>query len=186
MSLTQYSLLVRAADVLEFAPRAKELFEQAAAIASGTSRARRDHLVNEFGGKIRRMLDSDGARWGDRLKVAVALNDGDLWPCLLKWSRQELEAATAAREGTAHMTRLVSLLESAECQFEVKLLAVLFGDLVPIIKSSQSSFLGSVTYQEFQTITALRTRYALSMFSCSRTCFVSHAPCLSGSTFWPL
>lgn len=144
--------------MLEWAPKAKELFEQAAAIASGTSRARRDHLVETFGGKVRRMLDSDGARWGDRLKVAVALNEGDLWQRLLAWSRAELAAATATREGTAHLTRLVELLSSAECRFEVQLVAVLFSDLLPIIKASQSSFLGSVTYQQFQTITTLRAR----------------------------
>jgi hypothetical protein len=167
-----FLLTLRAADVLEFAPKAKELFEQAAAIASGTSRAQRDHLNSEFGGKVRRMLDSDGARWGDRLKVAVALNSGDLWSRLHVWSRAELAAATAAREGTAHLTRLVELLGSAECRFEVQLLAVLFGDLISILKSSQSSFLGSVTYQEMQTITALRTRCV-----CGGACLYLHVCC---------
>jgi hypothetical protein len=167
-------------DVLELAPKAKELFEQLSAVASGTSRARRDHLIEHFGGKVRRMLDSDGARWGDRLKVAVALNEGDLWARLLAWSRTELAAATAARDGTAHLTRLVELLGNLECRFEVQLLATLFGDLIPIIKSSQSSFLGSVTYQEFQTITALRARCV----GCFLLCSSSHVLLSSGSTLW--
>jgi hypothetical protein len=158
-------------DVLEFAPSAKELFEHASSIASGNSRARRDHLEKEFGGKVRRMLDSDGARWGDRLKVAVALADDDLWSRLLQWSRAELTAATAAREGTAHLKRIVELLGSAACRFEVKLLVCLFSDILPIIKASQSSFLGSVTFQQFQTITALRSRYDLCEGTRNRIAF---------------
>lgn len=104
------------------------------------------------------MLDSDGARWGDHIKVAVALNDGDVWSRLLAWSRAELVAATAAREGITHLTRLVALLGNPEARFQIKLLCVLFGDLVGLIKSSQSSFLGSITYQDCQTVTALRPR----------------------------
>lgn len=56
---------------MAFLPFAKEMFEVTASICGGHSRKQKARIIDAFGGDLRRTLDSDGDRWGSRMRVIV-------------------------------------------------------------------------------------------------------------------
>jgi hypothetical protein len=91
--------LLAGADVWAFFVHAKELLESWATLAGTQSRKRKHRLIAVLGdASARRALDSDGQRWGDRMRALALLFSGEedeelTWDKLLAWLKSELNDA---------------------------------------------------------------------------------------------
>jgi hypothetical protein len=140
--------------VIAFFPSAKDLFEVAAAICGGHSRKQKARLIEVFGNDLRRTLDSDGDRWGSRMRVVVQLESKpELYDELLAFAEAQIAAAEESGDGKVNYEKLQRLLRDPRTRFEFCALNVLFGqDMVDLLGASQSSQLTSFSFAEWATI----------------------------------
>jgi hypothetical protein len=115
------------------------------AVAGTKSRKRRHRLLAKLDkASDRAVLDSDGQRWGARLRVFLLLfrpsakhGDEMLWATLQTWVNEELTLAKKEKNvATAQLDELKRLLDSQFCRFMSQAMFWMFGDVAPLTKSA--------------------------------------------------
>jgi hypothetical protein len=158
--------LLCSGDVLAFVPSAKRLLELLSAVAGTKSRQRVHRLLQKLEkASDRHVLDSDGQRWGDRLRVLLLLfrqradKPEYTIDSLRAWVTEEAQRAEEdGKELGAQLRELNNHLNSPYTLFEARLLHWLFGELPSILKATQSTYTGSLSLAHLDTLAAVQKR----------------------------
>jgi hypothetical protein len=133
--------LVCGENIISAMPRVLDVIKSLATLAGTKSRKRAHRLLQKLNKHTdRRVLDSDGQRWGERLRVLLLLfspsKHADLtWDTLEQWLDEELAlAVNEDNNNTAQLVAAKRALQDPVCKVQARALHWLFGDVAPLLK----------------------------------------------------